>query len=821
MESASSSFLPEPIEYHSEINFQSNFPKQRYFVIAAFTFHFLATLIKLPLTERFLHMAWKKRSKKESNRGIFLTGVEEHTEIGRPNTADNIHALRTKPNCSFPGSLPRIIKRERSKENSIYSDDEKFFGLPGREIFFERYKWLSRQRSIMHTSNKETSFGLMFDNEVERDDPFSSRQPNSARPSTPSNSSTRKTNPEDNFADDESMTEAAFAVEIEELLSNTEVDPCPPSPRSAFIASCIRDKLLPRASLMVRKKFTTEFRLPHQGIGDKMALLLAASLEGIPRVELLDLRDNHLTDVSLSAMSRALLAVPYLLEIDLSENVVGMETAAGLAKLIKLESCTLRRLVLQETELEDRACNEILIAMRSNSTIQELNLSKNRIGDSIVLRAILPDLMTGGDALAQLIRSPTCSLSHLDVSWNRIRGDGAVAFARSFATNKTITYVNISDNALGHDGGLALGDAMIENRTLRTLLIANNGLDSSAAFTLSIGILENLSLRTVCMDGNPIGEAGAKALMQVPVVAGMRVRLSLENCNVIVKDDRCFFDLSEPFVPLSLRLDRPFDRAVAFKLLEMVASNGSYVFRRLEYEESTTMTSSTATSTARKAALAKRIKPVPISLLRGISREKLLFQDPEQRELSERLQMVMRATSEISVASILFSTFDEDRSGDLNRNEIFIMLEFLGLGQGFDKHQQKELLDGFKSFSNEEGCLELFEFSSFLKSEKREFATRLRLLTEIPGRDSTVGVLHIEVADSYSYTASDQRSNVLTSIDQEHVLTAAGTGSNSSKLIMFALQNSRIRYNEAYNIYTFLNRSAGDSFRTLSHLLPR
>ena len=138
----------------------------------------------------------------------------------------------------------------------------------------------------------------------------------------------------------------------------------------------------------------------------------------------------------------------------------------------------------------------------------------------------MPELITGGEALAALISSDTCHISMLHLSWNMLRLDGAVELASSLEHNRHLRYLDLSYNSLGVEGGEMLGMALISNQSLRTLLISNNNINSSACFTICVGIEENFSLEYVNMDRNPIGQGGAKILMQLPVTSGSRVTLS-------------------------------------------------------------------------------------------------------------------------------------------------------------------------------------------------------------------------------------------------------------------------------------------------------
>jgi Ran GTPase-activating protein (RanGAP) involved in mRNA processing and transport len=158
--------------------------------------------------------------------------------------------------------------------------------------------------------------------------------------------------------------------------------------------------------------------------------------------------------------------------------------------------------------------------------LEELDLGANLIGRAENLNTVMPELITGGEALAALIASNTCHISMLHLSWNMIRLDGAIEFASSLSHNKFLRYLDISYNSLGIAGGEMLGMALLSNHCLRTLLISNNNINSTACFTICVGIEENYSLEYVNMDSNPIGVMGAKILMQIPVTSGSRVRVS-------------------------------------------------------------------------------------------------------------------------------------------------------------------------------------------------------------------------------------------------------------------------------------------------------
>jgi hypothetical protein len=73
-------------------------------------------------------------------------------------------------------------------------------------------------------------------------------------------------------------------------------------------------------------------------------------------------------------------------------------------------------------------------------------------GTAETLNTVYPDLTTGGEAIAELLRSPMCKLRTLDLAWNCIRLDSGIELASAMAVNKTLTYLDLSYNGLGTEG---------------------------------------------------------------------------------------------------------------------------------------------------------------------------------------------------------------------------------------------------------------------------------------------------------------------------------------------------------------------------------
>ena len=81
------------------------------------------------------------------------------------------------------------------------------------------------------------------------------------------------------------------------------------------------------------------------------------------------------------------------------------------------------------------------------------------------------------------------------------------------------------------------------------------------------------------------GEEGAKALMLVPITVGQRVKCTASGCNLVMRDSKCWFDAKNPCRRYRLNLSHPFERAVAFLCLRIVATHPTYIFAKFDFME--------------------------------------------------------------------------------------------------------------------------------------------------------------------------------------------------------------------------------------------
>jgi Ran GTPase-activating protein (RanGAP) involved in mRNA processing and transport len=418
--------------------------------------------------------------------------------------------------------------------------------------------------------------------------------------------------------------------------------------------------------MVVRRTLTKQLCLKNQGIGDKAALNLADSIRDTPYIHSMNLSDNRLTDDGMKPILDVLVSLPVLVELDLSQNEIGSDTSEALAQYLGRADCPLLKLVLKNADVDDFECEGFISALQANTTLKEIDLSNNKIGSAEVLNTVMPDLTTGGEAIADWLREDVCVLETLKLSWNMIRLDSAVDMCSALSTNTSLTYLDLSYNSLGHDGGLALGNAIIDNHSLKTCNVSNNNIDATACFTICVGVIENMALTRLLLNGNPIGEQGARALMLVPMTVGDRTNITANGSNILIKDSRCWFDPNNACRSYKLDLNHPFERAVAFMLMRIIATHPTYIFKDIKHVP------------VIDYAKQKFGKPTDLKLHQIINRDAEKFMNPSRKRMVDGLREIVRCAEDADAALEMFLAADEDGGGELDPEELMALFHSIG-----------------------------------------------------------------------------------------------------------------------------------------------
>ena len=614
------------------------------------------------------------------------------------------------------------------------------------------------------------------------------------------------------------------------------------SPRSKYIDCCLRQGINPKPSLVLRKGFTKELDLSHHGIGDKMGKILAECLLELPYLHSIRLADNNLTDDSLGPMVKSLVKMPNILQVDLSNNVIGDLASNTLSAYLGQLSCPIVKLVMRNADVDDFECSRFVTSLKDNpnTKLQELDLTQNLLGSAEQLNVVMPELTTAGEAFAELIESDTCLINKLELGWNMIRGDSAVALAESISVNTSLTYLDLSYNAIGKEGAVVLGHALLNNHTLIHLDLTANNIDGTGCFSLCVGLIENRHIRRFLLDGNPIGVLGAQVVMQVPMLVGNRINISVAKCNIAIVDSSISFDFGNLLKEYVLDMSNPFERSQAFMILYLIACHHTYQIDSWDWEE------------------VPRGNKQSVDLSVFLNPDKQEFFTEKQKAIEKSLISVIDAAADLNIAVKFFNDIDVDGSGELDREEFKLLM--IKLGIELDEDRLEDVFDTYDT--DQGGTIGVDEFLIFLKRQKAETEKRLYDLTLTPAfclksdlaentKGSLInvseedgfsvdvgcfnknenimnkkkryippesGILHISIVDSFKRKAIYR---TVTSSDKEFIEVIAQGTSDSVSMTTFGLSTAKLRLDEAVALFKAMSNENRNKAQVISKILPQ
>ncbi|XP_043537004.1 NACHT, LRR and PYD domains-containing protein 3-like [Chiloscyllium plagiosum] len=172
-----------------------------------------------------------------------------------------------------------------------------------------------------------------------------------------------------------------------------------------------------------------------------------------------------------------------------------------LSETLKREDCQIQILDLSSNDLSHTDAQELAKGLSSNSSLTQLNLSQNKLGD------------TGVTNVCEALSSPQCKIQSLLLCENLIRGKVVEKLMLTLSTNWSLTSLNLNKNKLG-DQGIRLMIAALGQRscTLQTLELEGNGITNAYTEDLAVAPTTNVALTKVNLSDNLLTDQSALAL---------------------------------------------------------------------------------------------------------------------------------------------------------------------------------------------------------------------------------------------------------------------------------------------------------------------
>ncbi|EQC29426.1 hypothetical protein SDRG_12889 [Saprolegnia diclina VS20] len=341
----------------------------------------------------------------------------------------------------------------------------------------------------------------------------------------------------------------------------------PDSSRGRYLRHCEDEALLPLPLLDLRLHKAPQPHYSADGglsyvnyfLGDRRAEALGDALELLP----VRISSIAMTHAGISGQGSAAIVTGVkkedLLRLNFAHNHIGAKGYMKLNTVLDDTSLNLQVLDLSNNQLGDQSVTALVKALLKRCTLTSLVLSHNKVFHSAKL-------------LGDLLRVKT-ALTHLDLSWNQIRGDPACHLATAMAENDTLLDLVLSDNSLGNSGGadIELATSLVLNSTLTNLNVSNNHIKGRAIFVFVDMCKSNASIAHLDASSNPIGTAAVEAILHAMATASMQCIWDLSNCNIEIQE--YLYSPTYCTGPYKLDLADRSDHVVLKELLSMHAAN--------------------------------------------------------------------------------------------------------------------------------------------------------------------------------------------------------------------------------------------------------
>ena len=228
-----------------------------------------------------------------------------------------------------------------------------------------------------------------------------------------------------------------------------------------------------------------ELLLDNTGIGIPDCEALCKLLKSSRSLEELKIYGNNLSSESVASIITGLSHNSSLTILDISNSHFTMANVDSLASVLKdrTSELKLKMLNLQDCHISSEDAMELVAGLGKNTTLTNLNLSHNPIGEHV----------KGVTAVAKLLE--VHSLTQLVLRDCHISGQGARELAAALCKNSTLKHLNLNVNPIGVEGASSISDMLQHNTSLEVLHLRNESVGEEGVHQLINSLKHNQTLR--------------------------------------------------------------------------------------------------------------------------------------------------------------------------------------------------------------------------------------------------------------------------------------------------------------------------------------
>ncbi|XP_072892488.1 NACHT, LRR and PYD domains-containing protein 3-like isoform X3 [Hemitrygon akajei] len=259
------------------------------------------------------------------------------------------------------------------------------------------------------------------------------------------------------------------------------------------------------ASALSTNTSLTELDMSENELGDSGVKLVSAALRNLEcKIQTLEMIDVGLTDSGAEDLVSALSTNTSLMELNLSNNDLGDSGVKLVSAALRNPECKIQKLGLIDVGLTDSGAEDLASALSTNPLLTGLDLSENKLGDA------------GVKIVSVALRNPECKIQKLRLTHVSLTDSGTENLASALSANPSLTELNLSDNHLG-DSGVKLVSAALRNPEckIQKLWLDNVGLTDSGAEDLVSALSTNPSLTVLNLGYNSLTDRSVPAICRL------------------------------------------------------------------------------------------------------------------------------------------------------------------------------------------------------------------------------------------------------------------------------------------------------------------
>ncbi|XP_059816461.1 NACHT, LRR and PYD domains-containing protein 3-like [Hypanus sabinus] len=180
-----------------------------------------------------------------------------------------------------------------------------------------------------------------------------------------------------------------------------------------------------------------DLRLGENKLGDSGVKLVSAALRNTEsKIQKLGLGDVGLTDSGVEDLASPLSKISSLTELDLGSNKLGDSGVKLVSAALRNPECKIQTLVLDNVSLTDSGAEDLVSALSTNRTLMELDLGDNKLADS------------GVKLVSAALRNLECKIQKLRLDNISLTDSGAEYLVSALSAKPSLKGLSLGYNSL-------------------------------------------------------------------------------------------------------------------------------------------------------------------------------------------------------------------------------------------------------------------------------------------------------------------------------------------------------------------------------------